>query len=80
MQSSANDSGGLIQWVQSKVRMMPSFAHIAQALDSTTYHNGFWQYCPPLTKSRIPTYLEKYYVFVHFTWKDANQRPILYEK
>ena len=26
-------------------------------------HNGFCQYCPTLTKSRIPMYLEKMFLY-----------------
>jgi hypothetical protein len=26
---------------------------------TTMYHNGFCQYCPTLTKSKIPMYLKK---------------------
>ena len=46
-----------------------------------SWQTGFYHYWPTLTKSKIPTVLEKlYHVPVHFLWRQVKKSHILYEK
>ena len=69
-------------WCVSRFPIQPIWIQSRTLLTTITkYHNSFFQYCLTLTKSRIPVCLEKLWnVSVHFKWKNAKERPILYEK